>query len=159
MEGTVKTSPGGCSSPTQSASRVHPNPPKNSVERPPARPPRHLLWPREGLYNLVAAPQTSCLYPDFPFLLFTGSQHPSQTLWVASLCEVISRKAVLPVCGEALPGWGYKDQEERETPNIPCKAKPTTISPGQEGEGTNTSPAGTPWPTDYLFPHTCWAPP
>lgn len=39
-----------------------------------------------------------------------------------------------------------------------AKPSPTTVSPGREGEGTNTSPPGTPWPTDYLFPHTCWAP-
>lgn len=111
-------------------------------------------WPLRGLYDLAAAPQASHLCP---FLFLTGSWHPSQTPWVV-LREVILGKAVLPVCGEALPGWGgYKDQRKGR-PNTACKAKPATISPGQAGKGSGPSPAGTPWPTDYLIPHICWAP-
>lgn len=163
--GAVKTVPGGCNSPMQRAPRTHPNPPpKHSVERPPARPPKHPLLAPERVFvteSLPTASQPSYLCPNSPFLLLAGSWHPSQTPSIAILfpggVRGIFRKAVLPVCGEALPDW-IQGPKEKEAPDRPCKAKPTTGSPGQEGKGTNTSPAGTPWPTDYLFPHTCWTP-
>lgn len=103
-------------------------------------------------------PRLSFLCPGSPFLLLTGSWHPSQMPSLALLCRGISRKALLPVCGEALPGWGYKDPRKGKPQTHHAKPRPTTVSPGREGEGTNTSPRGGPWPTDYLFPHTCWAP-
>lgn len=66
--------------------------------------------PLKGLYHRQpdCCPRLSFLCPGSPFLLLTGSWHPSQTPSLARLCRGISRKALLPVCGEALPGWGYK---------------------------------------------------
>lgn len=161
--GAVKTVPGGCSSPMQRALRIHPNPPPmHSVERPPARPPKHPLLAPERIFvteSLPTASQPSYLCPNSPFLLLTGSWHPSQTPSIAILfpggVRGIFRKAVLPVFGEALPDWGYKDQRKRKLQIGHAKPSPP---PAHQARRTNTSPAGTPWPTDYLFPHTCWAP-